>query len=121
MAKGGFVIHYQDGSVFTEGIDGYWDDAPDKGIIELQYVLGDKVEVVKDCDFYFFSNEAIHGPSLSGKPGIWMAGIIGGVKDGGAIYKRVVEDGTVETTFLPAEELRFTAKTYRRAQNATAI
>lgn len=113
----GFVIHYADGSVFSER-DGYWDDAPDKGIKELHYVLGDKVEVVKGCDLYFFSNEAIHGPAMSGRPGIWQAAIIGGVKNGEAVLKRIAADGTVDTRFFPASQLRFVEKTYRKGTQA---
>jgi len=113
----GFVIHYADGDVFSER-DGYWDDAPDKGIKELHYVLGENVEVVKGCDRYFFSNEAVHGPALSGKVGIWQAAIIGGVKDGQATYKRIAADGSVDTLFFPAGQLGFTEKTYRKGMGA---
>lgn len=113
MAGKGFVVHFVDGTYFSE-LDGYWDDVPDKGILELHYFFEGKVEIVKDCDYYFFSNEAVHGPSLSGKPGIWTAAIIGGVKDGRAIYKRIAADGSVDTLFVPASQLGFTEKTYRK-------
>jgi len=51
---------------------------------------------------------------LSGKVGIWQAAIIGGVKNGQATYKRIAADGTVDTRFFPAEQLRFVEKTYRK-------
>lgn len=109
----GFVIHYQDGSIFSE-VDGYWDNAPDKGIRELHYVLGDKVEVIRGYEQYFFSNEAVHGPSLSGRMGVWTAAIIGGVKGDEAIYKRITPDGGAETVFFPANRLMFDPKVYRK-------
>jgi len=117
MAQKGFVIHYQDGTMFSED-DGYWVDAPDKGILELHYVSGNKVEIIRDCDLYFFSNEAVHGPGLSGQPGIWTAAIIGGIKDGQATIKRIAANGSVETVFLPADRLMFDPKVYRKGVKA---
>jgi hypothetical protein len=113
VAEKGFIAHFADGTFFSE-LEGYWDDVPDKGILELHYYLEGKVEVIKGCDSYFFSNEAVHGPGLSGQPGVWTAAIIGGIKDGQATIKRIAANGTVETIFLPASELGFSEKTYRK-------
>jgi hypothetical protein len=113
VAEKGFIAHFADGTFFSE-LEGYWDDVPDKGILELHYVFGDKVEVIKDCDLYFFSNEAVHGPNLSGQVGAWMAAIIGGVRAGEAILKRIGADGGVDTVFFPAERLMFDPKVYRK-------